>query len=192
MITIHATAEVSAKAKIGYGTKIWHQSQIREGVVLGKNCVIGKGVYLDKDVTIGDFVKIQNYSSIYQKAIIEDGVFIGPYVCLANDLFPRAITHNGKIKEEFDWNIGNIIIHKGASLGAGTIVLPNIEIGSFALIGAQSLITKNVPNYALVYGSPGKIKGFVCKCGSILTKKSIPPRELLCKKCSNMVRKELK
>lgn len=183
MIKIHCSADVSPKSKIGSNTKIWHQAQIREGAKIGDNCIIGKGVYIDHNVVIGSNVKIQNYSSIYSKAIIEDGVFIGPYTCITNDKNPRAINPDESLKSDLDWVIGETIIKKGASIGAGSIILPNIVIGEFALIGAGSVISKNITDHALVFGVPARIKGYVCRCGGIITKKKIKPRKLTCKKC---------
>jgi len=110
---IHDTAETSAKAILGSGTRVWHQAQVREGAQIGCNCIVGKGVYIDFDVCIGDNVKIQNYASIYHGAAVEDGVFIGPYACLTNDKRPRAITPDGQLKGGDDWEVGPIYIKYG-------------------------------------------------------------------------------
>jgi UDP-2-acetamido-3-amino-2,3-dideoxy-glucuronate N-acetyltransferase len=169
MTIIHPTADVAKNTIIGENTQIWHQAQIREGTKIGAHCIIAKGVYIDENTIIGNNVKIQNYASLYHTVIIEDGVFIGPYVCITNDRFPRAISPDGTIKSENDWTSGTTIIRKGASLGAGTIVVPNIEIGAFAMIGSGSLVTKNIPTQALVYGHPATIQGYVCICGVKLT-----------------------
>lgn len=153
---IHQTADVSPKAKIGSNVKIWHQAQIREGVVIGDNCTIGKGVYIDHDVTIGNNVKIQNYASIYHLAIIEDEVFIGPYVCLTNDRYPRATDEKGVLLKDGQWQSGKIHIKKRASLGAGSIVLSDITIGEEAMVGAGSVVTKNVGKKKYVAGVPAR------------------------------------
>ena len=187
LVFIHQTAEVSANTKIGANTRIWHHSQVRERSVIGKNCVIGKGVYIDSNSVIGSKVKIQNYASLYSDIIVEDGVFIGPYVCFTNDKLPRAVDINFKLKKDTDWEKGKTIVRKGASIGTGTIVLPDIEIGEFALVGAASLITKNIPKHALVFGMPAKIEGYVCKCGNILIKtKKIIKKSMKCKKCGTL------
>lgn len=162
---IHESAFVSERAKIGKGTRIWNNSQVREGAEIGENCILGKNVYIDSGVKIGSNVKIQNNSSIYHGAKIEDGVFIGPYVCITNDKNPRAINPDGSLKKDSDWRVGPVLIKYGASLGAGTIVLPDVVIGKFAMIGAGSVVTKNVPDYGVVFGNPAKLHGFVCKCG---------------------------
>ena len=167
---IHPTADVSKSAKIGSGTRIWHNSQVRENAIIGSNCILAKNVYIDHDVKIGDNGKIQNNCSIYFYAEIEDGVFIGPHVCFANDKVPRAITKEGKLKTRDDWKASKTIIRKGASIGTGSVLLPNITIGQFAMIGAGSVVTKNVPEYTLAYGNPAEIKGYVCRCGAKITK----------------------
>lgn len=169
---VHPKAEVSIKAKIGKGTFVWHDSQIREGANIGHNCMIGKGVYIDTNVKIGNNVKIQNYSCIYNGSHIEDGVFIGPHVVLANDKNPRAVNPDISLKKDTDWEHGKIFIKKGASIGTNAIILPGVEIGEWALIGAGSVVTKNVPNFGLILGNPGRLKGFVCKCGKKLKSNS--------------------
>lgn len=166
----HSTAEVSNKAKIGEGTKIWHYVQVREGAKIGANCILGKGAYVDVGVQIGDNVKIQNGASVYHGVNVEDGVFIGPQVCLTNDKYPRSIDERGNLKRESDWKVGKILIKKGASIGAGVIVLPDITIGKYAMVGAGSVVTKDVPDYALLYGNPAKIQGKVDKKGEIIEK----------------------
>ena len=109
-------------------------------MVIGKNCIIGKDVYIDFDVKIGDNVKIQNSALIYHGATIEDGVFIGPQVCLTNDRMPRAITSDGQLKGNDDWVVGPILVKYGASIGAGSLILPNVTIGRFSLVGAGAVV----------------------------------------------------
>ena len=164
-VSIHATAEVSQQAQIGEGTRIWHFVQIREGVVIGRNCIIGKDVYVDFDVKIGDHVKIQNSALIYHGAVLEDGVFVGPQACLLNDRHPRSINSDGSLKGNNDWVVGPILVRHGASLGAGSIILPNVTIGRFALVGAGAVVTSSVPEHGLVIGNPARLAGYVCHCG---------------------------
>lgn len=179
----HPTAEVSEKAEIGKDTKIWHQSQIREGVKLGSNCIVGKGVYIDKDVKIGSNVKIQNYSCIYHGVSLEDGIFVGPNVILTNDKYPRAINPDGSLKSDSDWKVGEIIVRKGAAIGTGSIIITDVEIGEYALVGAGSVVTKNVPPHALVYGIPAKVRGYVCRCGNKVSNSSRKPKSYRCSDC---------
>jgi UDP-2-acetamido-3-amino-2,3-dideoxy-glucuronate N-acetyltransferase len=167
-VKIHQTAAVSDQAKIGSKTQVWNQSQVREGVSIGENSILGKDVYVDFDVQIGDNVKIQNGSYIYHGTTIEGGVFIGPGVIFTNDKKPRAINPDGSIKGNDDWEVGETFVKYGASVGAGSIILPGIIIGRFALIGAGSVVTHDVPDHALVLGNPARQLGFVCKCATRL------------------------
>jgi acetyltransferase-like isoleucine patch superfamily enzyme len=161
---IHPTADVSPHARIGHGTRIWHQAQVRERAQIGANCIVGKGAYIDFDVRIGDNVKIQNGVFVYHGVTLEDGVFVGPRVCFTNDMFPRAITPDGALKTDTDWEVGSILVRYGASLGAGAIILPDVTIGRFALVGAGAVVTKDVPDHGLVLGSPARLVGYVCAC----------------------------
>lgn len=180
MVKTHRSAEVSKKTKIGTGTVIWNQVQIREGVIIGKNCIIGKNAYIDKDVVLGNNVKVQNNVSIYQGVAVEDGVFVGPHVVFTNDKHPRAINPDGSLQKSDDWDLSETLVKKGASIGANSTILPGIKIGQFAMIGAGSVVTKNVPDHALVYGNPAKIKGYVCLCGD---KKFKTNKTKICPKC---------
>jgi acetyltransferase-like isoleucine patch superfamily enzyme len=162
---IHPTADVSSLAEIGAGTKIWHQAQVREGARIGRWCIIGKGAYIDLGVVIGDRVKIQNSASIYHGVKIEDGVFIGPHACLANDKLPRAVTPEGQLKRDADWEVGKILVQCGASIGASAVILPDVLVGRFAMVGAGAVVTKDVVAHGLVVGNPARLVGFVCKCG---------------------------
>jgi acetyltransferase-like isoleucine patch superfamily enzyme len=165
MSTIHHTAEVSADAQIGEGTQVWHQAHVREGASLGRNCIVGKGVYIDFGVQIGDNCKLQNGAMVYHGVELQDGVFVGPCAILSNDRFPRAINPDGTLKEDADWRVGHTLVKRGASLGAGSIVLPGLTIGAFALVGAGSVVTKDVPDMGLVIGNPSRLAGYVCRCG---------------------------
>ena len=142
---------------------------MREGAVIGQHCIIGKDVYVDFGVIIGNNVKVQNNALLYHGVTIEDGVFIGPQVCLTNDRFPRAITRDGRLKSADDWQVGLTLIRYGASVGAGAIVLPNVTIGRFAMVAAGALVTRSVPDHGLVLGVPGRLVGYVCCCGRRLT-----------------------
>lgn len=162
---IHPTAEISTSASVGQGTRVWRNAHIREGAQVGSNCIIGERVYIDADVVLGDNVKVQNGASIYHGVTLEAGVFIGPHVCFTNDRLPRAITPEGKLKGAEDWEVGRTLVRYGASIGAGAIVLTDLTIGEWALIGAGAVVTKDVPSYALVAGNPARRIAYVCQCG---------------------------
>jgi UDP-2-acetamido-3-amino-2,3-dideoxy-glucuronate N-acetyltransferase len=168
-IRIHPTAEVSETAEIGAGTSIWHQCQVRERAHIGRNCILGKGVYVDFEVVLGDNVKVQNYVSIFHGVTLEDGVFVGPYVCFTNDNLPRAINADSSPKAADDWELGYILVRHGAALGANATILPKVTIGQWALIGSGAVVTKDVPDYGLVVGNPARLIGFVCPCGQRLS-----------------------
>jgi len=181
-IFIHPSADVSPQAIIDSGVKIWHQAQVRERARLGANCIVGKGAYIDFDVSIGKNSKIQNGVYVYHGVTIEEGVFLGPGVILTNDKEPRAINPDGSQKSDTDWEISPILIKRGAAIGARTVVVCGVTIGEFALVGAGSVVTKNVPSQGLVYGNPARLQGYVCKCGQPLTKQE--PDNWFCKKCN--------
>ena len=161
---IHPTAEISSTAQIGPGTRIWGQVHVREYAQIGETCNIGKGVYIDTLVHIGSNVKIQNHVSLFEGVTLEDGVFVGPHVCFTNDLLPRAITPDGKLKIADDWVITPTLVKYGASIGAGSIIICGITIGKFAQIGAGSVVTRDVPAHTLVFGNPARQHGYVCRC----------------------------
>jgi UDP-2-acetamido-3-amino-2,3-dideoxy-glucuronate N-acetyltransferase len=169
-VYIHSTAEVSSEAQVGAGTRIWRQVHVREHAHIGESCNIGKGVYIDAGVHIGSNVKIQNHVSIFEGVTLEDGVFIGPHVCFTNDMLPRAITPDDKLKYADDWEITPTLVKRGASVGAGSIIICGISIGEFALIGAGSVVTRDVPPHALVFGNPARQNGFVCRCAHRLSR----------------------
>ncbi len=168
---IHPTAEVSRDAVVGRGTQIWHFVQIREGAVIGEECIFGKGVYVDAGVRIGNRVKLQNRVSVFHGATLEDGVFMGPHSQITNDKIPRAINPDGTLKRDEDWQVGPVVVRYGASIGAGAIVLPGVEIGRWAMVGAGAVVTKDVPPHGLVVGVPAHLVGYVCACGEKLSEK---------------------
>lgn len=165
---VHATAEVGEKATIGEGASIWHQAQVRDGAIVGPGCIIGKGVYVGADVSLGANCKVQNYACLYEGVTLEDGVFIGPAVVFTNDRYPRAINPDGSLKSADDWHVGRSLVRQGAAVGARSVILPAITIGRWALVAAGSVVTKDVPDHALVAGNPAKPMGWVCVCAQRL------------------------
>lgn len=165
MATIHPTADVSPLAEIGEGTRIWAHVQIRERARIGRNCIIGRNSYIEFDVTVGDNVKIQNNASLYVGLTVADGVFIGPHVIFTNDKLPRAINPDGSLKSATDWHVGKTHVDYGAAIGAGAIIVTGVTIGRWAMIGSGSVVTKDVPDYALVLGNPARIIGYVSATG---------------------------
>jgi UDP-2-acetamido-3-amino-2,3-dideoxy-glucuronate N-acetyltransferase len=164
-VTIHPTAEVSDNAEIGAGTRIWSDVQVREGTVIGRDCILGKGTYIDLNVRIGDRCKLQNGAFVFHGFTLEDGVFLGPGVMLLNDKHPRAINADGSLKMDSDWTVSEAVVSYGAAIGGGAVVLPGVSIGRFAMVGSGAVVTSNVPDHAIVFGNPARLKGFACACG---------------------------
>jgi len=163
---IHPSATVEDGADIGEGTRIWHLVQVRPNATIGTECNIGRGVFVDSDVVIGNRVKIQNYVSVYHGVTIEDGVFVGPHVVFTNDKLPRAITADGELKAVDDWVVSETLVCKGASIGANAVLVCGIKVGKWAMIGSGAVVTKDVPDYALVVGNPARIIGYVDEEGN--------------------------
>jgi acetyltransferase-like isoleucine patch superfamily enzyme len=169
-VSIHPTAEVSEQAQIGEGTSIWHQAQVREGTSLGRNCIVGKGSYIDAGVTLGDNVKVQNYVSVYHGVTIEDGVFCGPHCVFTNDKRPRAINADGSLKAADDWELSPTLVKRGAAIGANAVIVCGVTVGEWAMIGSGAVVSRDVPDYGLVWGNPARLHSFVCPCGRRLKK----------------------
>ena len=144
---------------------------MREGAVIGRECILGKGSYVDKNVKIGDFCKLQNGVFVFHGFNLEDGVFLGPGSMLLNDKHPRAINPDGTPKGDADWEASEGVIGYGAAVGGGAVILPGIQVGRMALIGAGAVVTRNVPARAIVAGNPATGRGFACDCGHTLTRR---------------------
>ncbi len=155
---IHETSITEKPCQIGDGTKIWHFSHIMPNVIIGKNCVIGQNAFIGKGVKIGDNVKIENNVSVFEGAILEEDVFCGPSCVFTNVINPRSRISR---KHEFK----PTLVKKGATIGANATIICGNTIGKHAFIGAGAVITKDVLNYALVYGNPAQLQGWVCECG---------------------------
>ena len=164
-VKILPSADVDSSATLGDGSSIWHLAQIRDGVVLGANCIIGRGAYIGSGVIMGDNCKVQNYALVYEPAKIGNGVFIGPAAVLTNDQFPRAVNTDLSLKSGSDWDAVGVIIHDGASIGARAVCIAPVTIGKWALVAAGAVVTKNVPDFALVAGVPAKRIRWVGRAG---------------------------
>lgn len=171
---VHETSIVGKNTDIGDNTTIWQFCNIMDDVKIGENCNIGQGVFIESGVRIGNRVKVKNNIALYNGIICEDDVFLGPGCVFTNVINPRSFIEK---KNEFK----STIIKKGATIGANATILCGNTINSYALIGAGSVVTKEVPKYALVAGNPAKIKGYVCQCGEKL--KSNSKERYMCRKC---------
>ena len=159
----HDTAVIDENISIGNGTKIWHFSHIQSGAVIGQNCSLGQNVNVGNNVKIGNHVKIQNNVSVYEGVELEDYVFCGPSMVFTNILLPRC--EYPQRGSEF---YHKTLVKKSASIGANATIVCGNTIGQYAMIGAGAVITKDVPDFALILGNPGKIAGWVDKKGSRL------------------------
>jgi UDP-2-acetamido-3-amino-2,3-dideoxy-glucuronate N-acetyltransferase len=155
---IHESSYADEGAEIGEGTKIWHFCHIMSGAKIGKNCSLGQNVNVGSHAIIGNGVKIQNNVSVYDDVIIEDDVFCGPSCVFTNVINPRAFVER---KHEYK----KTVVKKGASIGANATIVSGVTIGEYALIGAGSVVTKDVPAYALAYGNPAQVQGKVDREG---------------------------
>jgi acetyltransferase-like isoleucine patch superfamily enzyme len=155
---IHPTAVVDPDASIGAGTRVWINVQVREGANVGENCILSKDVYVDHDVIIGSGCKIQNGVSVYNGVTIEDEVFVGPNACFTNDRVPRA--------NNPDWQVTPTRVRRGASIGANATIVCGVDIGEYAMVAAGSVVTKDVPAFALVMGNPARVVGRVDEAGN--------------------------
>jgi acetyltransferase-like isoleucine patch superfamily enzyme len=191
---VHETVDLEPDVSVGAGTSIWHRAQVRTGARIGSECVIGRDVFIDEGVVIGDRVKIQNLALVYHGVTVEDGVFIGPGAILTNDRYPRAITSDGDLARADDWVVSPITLRSGCSIGAGAVVVAGVQVGRFATVGAGAVVTRTVPNHALVAGSPARRIGWVCACGARLVDSNGDPMaaepgryaahlELICPAC---------
>ena len=163
---VHESSYVDEGCSIGAGTKIWHFSHIMKGCTIGEHCNIGQNVVVSPGVKLGKGCKVQNNVSIYTGVECEDGVFLGPSCVFTNVINPRAFIER---KSEYR----RTVVKEGASIGANATIVCGHDIGRYAFVGAGSVVTKNVPDYAMVYGTPARIRGWVCRCGEQLQKNGI-------------------
>ncbi|MDR4499816.1 MAG: acetyltransferase [Candidatus Scalindua sp.] len=158
---VHESSYVDEGCEVGKGTSIWHFSHILKGSRIGENCKIGQNIVIGPNVTVGNNCKIQNNVSLYEGVTLEDEVFCGPSMVFTNVFNPRsAISRMNELRAT--------LVKKGATIGANTTIVCGNTIGKYAFIGAGAVVTKNVPDYALITGNPGRIVGWVCMCGTKL------------------------
>jgi acetyltransferase-like isoleucine patch superfamily enzyme len=161
-------ADVDPAARVGDGSQVWQGATVREHAVLGRQCIVGRGAYIDEGVTLGERVKVQNLALVYAPAVLEDDVFIGPAVVLTNDVYPRASDVDGRLKRAGDWSARGVLVRKGASIGARSVVVAGVTIGRYALVGAGAVVTRDVPDFALVLGVPARRTAWVGRAGEPL------------------------
>lgn len=159
---VHPSSYIDAGAQIGEGAKIWHFSHIMGGAILGDQCNVGQNVFIADQVILGKNVKVQNNVSIYQGVIVEDDVFLGPSMVFTNVYNPRSAVNR---KDEYR----STLVKKGASVGANATVVCGVTIGAYAFVGAGAVVKSDVPDYAIVVGVPGVIKGWMSEHGETLT-----------------------
>lgn len=167
---LHDTAIVDDGASIGNGSRVWHWVHVCAGAVIGEDCSLGQNVFVANRVVLGNKVKVQNNVSIYDNVTIEDEVFCGPSMVFTNVINPRATVER---KDEYR----DTRVKRGASLGANCTIVCGVTIGQYALIGAGAVVTKDVPDFALMAGVPAKRIGWVSRAGEILGKDLVCPRE---------------
>ena len=158
---VHESSYIDENVQIGKGTKVWHFCHIQEGAKIGERCSLGQNVNISNNVVLGNDVKIQNNVSVYEGVVIEDGVFCGPSCVFTNDLTPRARHPKGRE------NYKKTLVKEGASIGANATIVCGHTVGKYAMVAAGAVVTKDVPDYALVAGVPAKIIGKVDKYGNI-------------------------
>jgi UDP-2-acetamido-3-amino-2,3-dideoxy-glucuronate N-acetyltransferase len=173
---VHESSYVDEGSVIGKGTKIWHFSHIMPGAMIGDSCSIGQNVNIGSRAVVGDGCKIQNNVSLYDDVILENNVFCGPSCVFTNVINPRAFVER---KHEYK----QTLVKEGASIGANATIVCGVNLGKYSFIGAGSVVTKDVPDYGLVYGTPAKWHGWVCECGEKLDE------NLSCPACSKEYRK---
>ncbi|HWI17045.1 MAG TPA: DapH/DapD/GlmU-related protein [Vicinamibacterales bacterium] len=180
-VFVHESSYVDDGAVVGEGTKIWHFCHVMSGSRIGKRCNLGQNVVVSPQVTIGDNVKIQNNVSLYTGVILEDDVFCGPSMVFTNVVNPRS--HVSR-KDEYK----QTLVKRGASFGANSTVVCGHTVGAYAFIGAGAVVTKDVPDFALIVGNPGRIAGWMCQCGIKLAAGATAPAQATCTACGTKYR----
>jgi UDP-2-acetamido-3-amino-2,3-dideoxy-glucuronate N-acetyltransferase len=158
---VHESSYVDEPCTIGKGTKIWHFSHVMKDSVIGEGCNLGQNVVISPGVTLGNNVKIQNNVSVYTGVILEDDVFCGPSCVFTNVTTPRSHVRRNDPAKDY----AKTLVKRGASIGANATIVCGNTLGEYSFVGAGSVVTKDVPPYAMVYGNPARIKGWACECG---------------------------
>jgi len=179
--TVHPSSFVDDGCEIGDGTKIWHFCHIMPRAKIGRGCNIGQNVVVSPDVIVGNNVKVQNNVSLYTGVILEDDVFCGPSMVFTNVVNPRS--HVSR-KDEYQ----RTLVKRGASIGANSTIVCGHTIGQYAFIGAGAVVTRDVPDFALIVGNPGRITGWMCACGIKLASGKTPPAAAQCASCGSHYR----
>ena len=181
---VHESSYIDEGAEIGAGTKIWHFCHVMTGAKIGERCNIGQNVLVSPEVTIGNNVKIQNNVSLYTGVIIEEDAFLGPSMVFTNVINPRSHINR---KTEYQTTLGR----KGASIGANATILCGTTLGRYCFIGAGAVVTHDVPDYALAFGSPARVRGWMCQCGEpIEFVEQGEVERAVCKSCGDAYRKQ--
>jgi UDP-2-acetamido-3-amino-2,3-dideoxy-glucuronate N-acetyltransferase len=172
----HPSSVVDAGAIVGEGTSIWHFSHVMEGARIGARCNIGQNVFVARGVAIGNNVKIQNNVSLYTGVTVEDDVFLGPSMVFTNVINPRSHVER---KTEYR----TTIVKRGASIGANATILCGLTLGEYCFVGAGAVVTRDVPDFALVHGNPARVRGYMCRCGISLGRGADEGVEIGCRSC---------
>ena len=176
---VHESAYIDEGVRIGEATSIWHFCHIMSQAEIGENCVLGQNTFVGRGVKIGDNCKIQNNVSVYEGVTLEDGVFCGPSCVFTNVLDPRSFYPKGG-------QYVSTLVRRGATIGANATILCGITIGAHAFVGAGSVVTTDLPDYALAYGTPAKVRGWMCQCGKKLTFQDGTARCVQCHRSFNL------
>jgi len=169
---IHDEARVADSVVLGQGVSIWQDALVREEARIGAQTIVGMGAYIGSGAIVGARCKIQNYACVYEPALLGDGVFVGPGAILTNDQHPRAINPDGSLKRISDWDAVGVVVGEGASIGAHATCVAPVRIGRWAMVAAGSVVTRDVPDFALAVGVPARTVGWVGRVGRRLVEET--------------------